>query len=97
MVGFLQLAGGTNAHTVDGLKKLGLFQTTSFASNFITFLHTFVLMCSISYFLFLSFDLSLLFLENSKDEKLTASSPSSLHALIGGIAYGGYARKVGHI
>lgn len=54
-------------------------------------------MSSISYFLFLSFDLSLLFLENSKDEKLTASSPSSLHALIGGIAYGGYARKVGHI
>ncbi|XP_059433924.1 uncharacterized protein LOC132167048 [Corylus avellana] len=61
--GFLQLAGGTNAHTVDGLKKLGLFQTTSFAKN-------------------------------SKDEKLTAGSPSSLHALIGGIAYGGYARKI---
>lgn len=98
MVGFLQLAGGTNAHTVDGLKKLGLFQTTSFASNLSPcFLHTFVLMSSISYFLFPSFHLSLLFLENSKDEKLTASSPSSLHALIGGIAYGGYARKVGHI
>ncbi|XP_057430951.1 uncharacterized protein LOC130723831 isoform X2 [Lotus japonicus] len=26
--GFLQLAGGTNAHTIDGLKKEGLFQTT---------------------------------------------------------------------
>lgn len=34
--------------------------------------------------------------ENSKDEILTASLPNSLHALIGGIAYGGYARKVGH-
>lgn len=41
MVGFLQLAGGTNAHTVDGLKKLGLFQTTSFASNFITLFPTY--------------------------------------------------------
>jgi len=28
MVGFLQLAGGTNAHTIEGLKKEGLFQTT---------------------------------------------------------------------
>lgn len=28
MVGFLQLAGGTNAHTIEGLKK-GLFQITS--------------------------------------------------------------------
>ncbi|XP_073143781.1 uncharacterized protein [Henckelia pumila] len=27
--GFLQLAGGTNAHTVYGLKKEGLFETTS--------------------------------------------------------------------
>lgn len=35
MAGFLQLAGGTNAHTVDGLKKVGLFQTTSFHSNII--------------------------------------------------------------
>ncbi|GMY27920.1 hypothetical protein FCV25MIE_23162 [Fagus crenata] len=52
--GFLQLAGGTNAHTVDGLKKMGLFQTTS----------------------------------------STTSSPNSLHASIGGIAYGGYARKI---
>ncbi|GAU27746.1 hypothetical protein TSUD_215570, partial [Trifolium subterraneum] len=26
--GFLQLAGGTNAHTIEGLKKEGLFQTT---------------------------------------------------------------------
>lgn len=34
--------------------------------------------------------------ENSKDEILTASLPNSLQALIGGIAYGGYARKVGH-
>nr|XP_023876585.1 uncharacterized protein LOC111989011 isoform X5 [Quercus suber] len=61
--GFLQLAGGTNAHTVDGLKKMGLFQTTSITKN-------------------------------PKDEILTASLPNSLHALIGGIAYGGYARKI---
>lgn len=27
--GFLQLAGGTNAHTVDGLKKARLFQTAT--------------------------------------------------------------------
>lgn len=33
MAGFLQLAGGTNAHTVDGLRKVGLFQATSFTSN----------------------------------------------------------------
>ncbi|KAF5471586.1 hypothetical protein F2P56_008366, partial [Juglans regia] len=61
--GFLQLAGGTNIHTVDGLKKMGLFQTTSITNN-------------------------------SNDERMTATSPSSLHALVGGIAYGGYARKI---
>ncbi|XP_021831077.1 uncharacterized protein LOC110771138 [Prunus avium] len=60
--GFLQLAGGTNAHTVDGLKKVGLFQTTSFHRN-------------------------------SRDEILTGTS-SSVHAIIGGVAYGGYARKI---
>ncbi|CAK7326344.1 unnamed protein product [Dovyalis caffra] len=57
--GFFQLAGGTNAHTVEGLKREGLFQTTLVAKN-------------------------------SKDKK---SIPAS-HALIGGIAYGGYARKI---
>ncbi|XP_024022290.1 uncharacterized protein LOC21387695 isoform X1 [Morus notabilis] len=31
--GFLQLAGGTNAHTVDGLRKVGLFQTSSSSEN----------------------------------------------------------------
>ncbi|PON93191.1 ABC transporter ABCE [Trema orientale] len=31
--GFLQLAGGTNAYTVDGLKKVGLFKTKSFFSD----------------------------------------------------------------
>jgi hypothetical protein len=35
MAGFLQLAGGTNAHTIEGLKKEGLFQTTSL-SNAVT-------------------------------------------------------------
>ncbi|KAF5824136.1 putative iron-sulfur binding protein LdpA [Helianthus annuus] len=52
--GFLQLAGGTNAHTVDGLRKLNLFQMPPF--------------------------------ENS--------TASNSNALIGGIAYGGYARKI---
>ncbi|KAK8622502.1 hypothetical protein V6N13_117413 [Hibiscus sabdariffa] len=52
--GFLQLAGGTNVHTVNGLKKRGLFQThiTSGAEH------------------------------------------NHLHSLIGGIAFGGYARKI---
>ncbi|EEF43092.1 uncharacterized protein LOC8258818 [Ricinus communis] len=58
--GFFQLAGGTNAHTVDGLKREGLFQTT-------------------------------LVSDNSEDNKSMTSSP---HSLIGGIAYGGYARKI---
>ncbi|KAM5568750.1 hypothetical protein ABKV19_016331 [Rosa sericea] len=53
--GFLQLAGGTNAHTVDGLRKVGLFQATSFTKN-------------------------------SRNENSTA--------MIGGVAYGGYARKI---
>lgn len=57
--GFLQLAGGTNAHTVDGLKKHGLFQTA------VT--------------------------ENSNDDD---TSVGLSHASIGGIAYGGYARKI---
>ncbi|KAK7303680.1 hypothetical protein RJT34_14593 [Clitoria ternatea] len=60
--GFLQLAGGTNAHTIDGLKKEGLFQTT------------------VSEYL---------------DEcASTINSSNSSHALISGIAYGGYARKI---
>lgn len=29
VVGFLQLAGGTNARTVDGLKREGLFQVAT--------------------------------------------------------------------
>ncbi|CAI0626581.1 unnamed protein product [Linum tenue] len=58
-LGFLQLAGGTNAHTADGLRKEGLFQTT---------------------------------LENSNDVRSVLASPSS--AFIGGVAYGGYARKI---
>ncbi|CAL1413061.1 unnamed protein product [Linum trigynum] len=58
-LGFLQLAGGTNAHTADGLRKEGLFQTT---------------------------------LGNSNDVRSVLASPSS--AFIGGVAYGGYARKI---
>lgn len=61
--GFLQLAGGTNAHTVAGLKKHGLFQTKSVSENF-------------------------------KDGQSTVGSIRPLDAPIGGIAYGGYARKV---
>ncbi|KAK9942939.1 hypothetical protein M0R45_008580 [Rubus argutus] len=53
--GFLQLAGGTNAHTVDGMRKVGLFQTASFTKN-------------------------------TRDENSTT--------MIGGVAYGGYARKI---
>ncbi|XP_057486294.1 uncharacterized protein LOC130772469 isoform X2 [Actinidia eriantha] len=58
--GFLQLAGGTNAHTVDGLKREGLFQVATIPS----------------------------------DETVLANSSTSLHALVGGVAYGGYARKI---
>ncbi|XP_031378156.1 uncharacterized protein LOC116193551 [Punica granatum] len=58
--GFLQLAGGTNAHTVNGLKKHGLFRTRSFAES-----------------------------SNNEEPKY-----SLLQALIGGVAYGGYARKI---
>ncbi|KAL7210606.1 hypothetical protein ACSBR1_032045 [Camellia fascicularis] len=61
--GFLQLAGGTNAHTVDGLKRAGLFQATTLSMN-------------------------------SKDEMSMVGSHSSPLALIGGVAYGGYARKI---
>ncbi|XP_059646303.1 uncharacterized protein LOC132291952 [Cornus florida] len=59
--GFLQLAGGTNAHTINGLKKEGLFQTTSIAIE---------------------------------GEILPVNSISPKDALIGGVAYGGYARKI---
>ncbi|KAI4344783.1 hypothetical protein L6164_011972 [Bauhinia variegata] len=57
--GFLQLAGGTNAHTINGLEKEGLFQTTSITNH--------------------SYD---------------ATSTNSSNALIAGVAYGGYARKI---
>ncbi|KAL8484823.1 hypothetical protein ACS0TY_027207 [Phlomoides rotata] len=61
--GFLQLAGGTNAHTVEGLKRERIFQTTTLS-------------------------------ENSDGEKVCLNSSESSHALIGGVAFGGYARKV---
>lgn len=60
MAGFLQLAGGTNAHTVNGLKERGLFQTTRIPEGGIFSRKT--------------------------------SGPQD--ALISGIAYGGYARKI---
>lgn len=60
--GFLQLAGGTNAHTIEGMKKEGLFRTTS--------------------------------LKYLDHENSTVSTSNSSCALISGIAYGGYARKI---
>ncbi|XP_040380136.1 uncharacterized protein LOC102719676 isoform X2 [Oryza brachyantha] len=56
--GFYQLAGGTNPHTVDCLKKAGLFQSTTFPGA------------------------------------ATSGMINCQHAFIGGIAYGGYARKI---
>ncbi|KAL0457498.1 UNVERIFIED_CONTAM: hypothetical protein Slati_1089000 [Sesamum latifolium] len=61
--GFLQLAGGTNAHTVEGLKRERLFQTTSISEK-----------------------------SNGKEPPLNSLEPS--HALISGVAFGGYARKI---
>ncbi|KAK6160993.1 hypothetical protein DH2020_004374 [Rehmannia glutinosa] len=61
--GFLQLAGGTNAHTVEGLKREMLFQTTTIS-------------------------------DKSNGEKVNFNSFESSHALISGVAFGGYARKI---
>ncbi|XP_011100763.1 uncharacterized protein LOC105178888 isoform X2 [Sesamum indicum] len=61
--GFLQLAGGTNAHTVEGLKRERLFQTTSISEK-----------------------------SNGEEAPLNSLEPS--HALISGVAFGGYARKI---
>ncbi|CAM8927017.1 unnamed protein product [Rhodiola kirilowii] len=55
--GFLQLAGGTNSHTISGLKNVGLFQTTAMS-------------------------------------KISTDSSTSSNAIISGVAYGGYARKI---
>jgi hypothetical protein len=95
ILGFLQLAGGTNAHTIEGLKKEGLFQTTitgNFVTNYLIFFRTLLLLA-----LFLSqlhYKHSCLFLENSDHEKSTISPSNPSCASISGIAYGGYARKV---
>ncbi|KAI0496306.1 hypothetical protein KFK09_022620 [Dendrobium nobile] len=61
--GFYQLAGGTNLHTIDSLKKVGLFKAIKFSENGI---------------------------ENTSAVGIT----DSVQALIGGVAYGGYARKI---
>ncbi|KAL2459713.1 uncharacterized protein Fot_54457 [Forsythia ovata] len=61
--GFLQLAGGTNAHTVEGLKRKRLFQTKTI-------------------------------FDESTDGSVHLHSVSSSHALISGVAFGGYARKI---
>ncbi|GAB2220042.1 hypothetical protein Drorol1_Dr00007684 [Drosera rotundifolia] len=74
--GFLQLAGGTNAHTVDYLKKEGLFQETSKASLSCNIWHM-----SVS-------------IEDALQDRDMDSPPSSWNSPIGGIAYGGYARKI---
>ncbi|XP_020114144.1 uncharacterized protein LOC109728196 isoform X2 [Ananas comosus] len=61
--GFYQVAGGTNSHTIDCLKKVGLFQAVNFP-------------------------------ERSSETSGAAKLDGSQQALIGGIAYGGYARKI---
>lgn len=62
--GFYQLAGGTNSHTVDGLKSIGLFKAKTTP------------------------------VEHSQEQATGAASTNSQQAVIGGIAYGGYARKI---
>ena len=86
-IGFLQLAGGTNAHTVNGLKKEGLFQTVSISGTSL-FLPVSSAISSLSYSNLHFFS------GNSKDQTLLPDSSCSAQALIAGIAYGGYARKV---
>lgn len=94
-VGFLQLAGGTNAHTVDGLRKHRLFQTSTTSSNHIyhQFLSLVFSLILLFYDVKFFFQLSSSSLANTEDKNLRSSSPSC-NALIGGVAYGGYARKV---
>ncbi|KAL9240608.1 hypothetical protein vseg_014806 [Gypsophila vaccaria] len=60
--GFLQLAGGTNAHTINGLRKHGLYRSTRTGT--------------------------------SKERIFTGEKSGASNSLIGGIAYGGYARKI---
>ncbi|XP_042375290.1 uncharacterized protein LOC121969327 isoform X2 [Zingiber officinale] len=64
--GFYQLAGGTNAFTIESLKKYGLFQT-----NHIDYV-----------------------IGNSSEARIEDEQIDPRQAYIGGIAYGGYARKV---
>ncbi|XP_074583453.1 uncharacterized protein LOC141839572 isoform X2 [Curcuma longa] len=61
--GFYQLAGGTNAFTIESLKKYGLFQTTHIDGN-------------------------------SSEARIEDEQIGPRQAYIGGIAYGGYARKI---
>lgn len=62
--GFYQLAGGTNSHTVDSLKSMGLFKAKTTPVG------------------------------HSQGQATGAASADSQQAVIGGIAYGGYARKI---
>ncbi|KAG6509520.1 hypothetical protein ZIOFF_027513 [Zingiber officinale] len=64
--GFYQLAGGTNAFTIESLKKYGLFQT-----NHIDYV-----------------------VGNSSEARIEDEQIDPRQAYIGGIAYGGYARKI---
>jgi hypothetical protein len=96
ILGFLQLAGGTNAHTIEGLKKEGLFQTT-ITGNVVTWLLNISFLTLLLLALFLSqlhYKHSCLFLEYLDHEKSTVTPSNPSCALISGIAYGGYARKV---
>ncbi|XP_057852352.2 uncharacterized protein LOC131062658 isoform X2 [Cryptomeria japonica] len=66
--GFLQLAGGTNSYTIEALKRIDLFQTTSIPD------------CAME-----SANITVPF---------EAGKQIYTDALIAGVAYGGYARKV---
>lgn len=97
--GFLQLAGGTNAHTIDGLKKVGLFQTATISGTIkltvsLRFMPNGFLVRVTQYVV--SKNRFFYPAEGSKGETLPADSCGSCssRALIGGVAFGGYARKV---
>lgn len=91
IIGFLQLAGGTNAHTVDGLKRVRLFQTTTVSG--ITLDHQWWTSCFLLALLYIKI-IIYLSPEFSENERRPSLLSSSDNALISGIAFGGYARKV---
>ncbi|KAF8401311.1 hypothetical protein HHK36_012244 [Tetracentron sinense] len=93
--GFLQLAGGTNVHTVNGLKKARLFQTTCI-TGILLFLFSLLYLFESQYFIkgFIMFMILTVQEYVIEGEISTVKPPGLLDALIGGVAYGGYARKI---